>query len=177
MRETIALRDDFSLYDMAMIYAAWRETESALQWLRQAVEQCSVDVVLDPSRSATRQYSTVFPRNPQENDGSLKFSQRKRLPRASPQLFNARGGYFPCLLSFRTHPNRIRCKRSSRGFLAIVITHSSYMTKSFKHAAVTPMQKQSSMRTFNRRRRSSTRLVSRRRTSPLTLFVLIPKRV
>jgi predicted Zn-dependent protease len=44
-RETIALRDRFSPYDMATIYAAWGETDSALQWLRQAVEQRSVDVV------------------------------------------------------------------------------------------------------------------------------------
>ena len=45
VRETIASRDHFSPYDMATIYAAWRETDSALQWLRQAVEQRSVDVV------------------------------------------------------------------------------------------------------------------------------------
>jgi serine/threonine protein kinase/Tfp pilus assembly protein PilF len=43
--ETIASGDHFSPYDMATIYAAWRETDIALQWLRQAVEQRSVDVV------------------------------------------------------------------------------------------------------------------------------------
>ncbi len=45
VRETMASRDPFSPYDMATIYAAWRETDSALQWLKQAVEQRSVDVV------------------------------------------------------------------------------------------------------------------------------------
>lgn len=43
--ETITSRDYFSLYHTATIYAAWRETDTALQWLRQAVEQRSVDVV------------------------------------------------------------------------------------------------------------------------------------
>ncbi len=45
VRETMASRDPFSPYDMATIYAVWRETDSALQWLKQAVEQRSVDVV------------------------------------------------------------------------------------------------------------------------------------
>jgi len=45
VHETMASRDPFSPYDMATIYAAWRETDSALQWLKQAVEQRSVDVV------------------------------------------------------------------------------------------------------------------------------------
>jgi hypothetical protein len=43
--ETIASRDHFSPYDTATIYAAWRETDTALQWLRQAVQQRAVDVV------------------------------------------------------------------------------------------------------------------------------------
>ena len=45
VRETMASRDPFSPYDMATIYAAWHETDNALQWLKQAVEQRSVDVV------------------------------------------------------------------------------------------------------------------------------------
>jgi serine/threonine-protein kinase len=45
VRETIASHDHFSPYDMATIYAVWRETDSALQWLKQAVERRSVDVV------------------------------------------------------------------------------------------------------------------------------------
>jgi TolB-like protein/class 3 adenylate cyclase/Tfp pilus assembly protein PilF len=45
VRETTASGDQFSPYDMATIYAAWHETDSALRWLKQAVEQRSVDVV------------------------------------------------------------------------------------------------------------------------------------
>ena len=45
VRETMASRDPFSPYDMATIYAAWHEPDNALQWLKQAVEQRSVDVV------------------------------------------------------------------------------------------------------------------------------------
>jgi serine/threonine-protein kinase len=45
VRETMASRDPFSPYDMATIYAAWDETDNALRWLKQAVEQRSVDVI------------------------------------------------------------------------------------------------------------------------------------
>ena len=61
VNEVTSLPGPFSPYDMATIYAAWREPNKAMDWLEKAIERRSVDVIwirvdprLDPARSDPR---------------------------------------------------------------------------------------------------------------------------